>query len=209
MLYTIFGLQDPRDGLIYFVAMSRVPESRIKHHLAGYNFSTGDWVRYLAAEGVEPELVVIEQIEVSNLKKALVHKNDVIERHRTKNPKLINVSDSEKVRRIKETKRRKIYPWILKLVADAIDDDKDFSEIAEEFCVHPLTVKEIADDMRRGDGEWYWEVDTVRTPPGEMPRRTQMLWGLLGVPNIAEVVEDGKKVQEILDQSQISISQLQ
>ena len=61
----IYGLQDPRDGLIHYVGKSKRPEYRLKQHLRGKatNADKMVWLDGLGVAGVEPLVVILEETD--------------------------------------------------------------------------------------------------------------------------------------------------
>ena len=59
----IYGLKDPRDGLIYYVGKSNHPKMRLEQHLIeSINDSKMLWIGDLLSNGYEPELVILEEV---------------------------------------------------------------------------------------------------------------------------------------------------
>ena len=60
----IYGLKDPRDGLVYYVGKSNNPDARLAQHLEKrQNKRKVAWLDALEAEGLTPELVILETVE--------------------------------------------------------------------------------------------------------------------------------------------------
>jgi hypothetical protein len=60
----IYGLQDPRDGLIYYVGKTDNPMRRMSQHIAGreINEQKSSWLNSLLEDGLRPELVILEKV---------------------------------------------------------------------------------------------------------------------------------------------------
>jgi len=70
----IYGLKDPRDGQIKYIGKTNKPEQRLRGHLAdkGYSAKTM-WLDHLRAEGLDPELVVLDDVPVATWRRAEQH----------------------------------------------------------------------------------------------------------------------------------------
>jgi len=56
----IYGLKDPRDGLIYYVGKTINPRGRFKNHLDGdCNANKTAWIQDLAIRGLKPEMLIL------------------------------------------------------------------------------------------------------------------------------------------------------
>lgn len=71
----IYGLKDPRDGLIYYVGKSNHPERRKREHLedATTNAARVGWLNDLKAACLEPELVILERVDRNDWQRAEVY----------------------------------------------------------------------------------------------------------------------------------------
>ena len=60
----IYGLKDPRDGLIHYIGKSNTPKFRLENHLADKesNKFKVQWVETLLSDDLLPELVVLEEV---------------------------------------------------------------------------------------------------------------------------------------------------
>lgn len=57
----IYGLKDPRDGLIYYIGKTINLRERFKNHIGGdCNAKKTAWIQDLAINGLEPEMVILE-----------------------------------------------------------------------------------------------------------------------------------------------------
>jgi hypothetical protein len=67
----IYGLKDPRDGLVYYVGKSNDPDTRLIQHLEKRsNPHKIAWIESLEAEGLTPELVILETVDRANWKES-------------------------------------------------------------------------------------------------------------------------------------------
>lgn len=61
----IYGLRDPRHGMICYVGQSIDPETRLHQHLSGKsldgNYSKAVWLYEMRQAGVQPELVILQK----------------------------------------------------------------------------------------------------------------------------------------------------
>jgi len=63
----IYGLQDPRDGVIHYIGQTSDLQGRFKAHLQReQNAQKGAWLADLQANGLVPEMVVLEQSTPEN-----------------------------------------------------------------------------------------------------------------------------------------------
>lgn len=112
----IYGLIDPRDGLIYYVGQSVQGLKRARRHYSPGALSRdagtpkGGWLRGLLATGVLPEPVILEIVKSKD--QLATREAYWIDSCRVQNPNLTNVSAKERARsRVgrqvsEETKRR-------------------------------------------------------------------------------------------------------
>ena len=61
----IYGLKDPRDGLIHYIGKSNTPKLRIEDHLADKesNEIKVQWIETLLSDDLLPELVILEEVD--------------------------------------------------------------------------------------------------------------------------------------------------
>lgn len=64
----IYGLQDPRDGLIYYVGKSNRPEYRLRQHLKDEttNRNKALWLGDLKVASIKPVLVILEETDAQD-----------------------------------------------------------------------------------------------------------------------------------------------
>jgi hypothetical protein len=65
----IYGLKDPRDGLIHYVGQTKRPERRLSEHLwldrgRGHK---GKWIAELKVQGIRPEMIILSQVTRSEI----------------------------------------------------------------------------------------------------------------------------------------------
>ncbi len=68
----IYGLRDPRDGLIHYVGKSNSPRSRLLQHIEDKdtNKRKAVWIDDLATAGLKPDLVILEAVSLSEWQQA-------------------------------------------------------------------------------------------------------------------------------------------
>jgi hypothetical protein len=60
-LWHVYGLKDPRNGVIRYVGITFDPEQRLRNHLADRsNTPKSAWIRQLRTCGFVPDLVILE-----------------------------------------------------------------------------------------------------------------------------------------------------
>lgn len=65
MLFTIYGLVDPRDNIIKYVGKTINIESRYRQHLYSKD---KDWLNDLKKNGLKPDLIKLDEIETEDRK---------------------------------------------------------------------------------------------------------------------------------------------
>lgn len=68
----IYGLRDPRDGLIHYIGKANTPKSRLEHHMRceGANKRKNAWLTDLKAAGLLPTMDILECIMLSEWQEA-------------------------------------------------------------------------------------------------------------------------------------------
>jgi hypothetical protein len=68
----IYGLVDPRDQRIYYVGKSNWPSLRLRTHIADTDSNKwkAEWIGGLLTEDLEPELKILEKVNLSEWQKA-------------------------------------------------------------------------------------------------------------------------------------------
>lgn len=67
----IYGLKDPRDGLIHYVGKSVHPRNRLQQHLHDTSSTPKAlWIRTLCIAGYRPELVILDKVRNSEWQNA-------------------------------------------------------------------------------------------------------------------------------------------
>lgn len=68
----IYGLRDPRDGLIHYVGKSNAPKIRLEHHMKceGANRRKVSWLADLKDVGLSPSMDILECVMLSEWKEA-------------------------------------------------------------------------------------------------------------------------------------------
>lgn len=61
-LRSVYGLVDPRSGTVRYVGQARDPAARLEGHLESPSRRVGEWVAELAAEGLVPEVRVLDVV---------------------------------------------------------------------------------------------------------------------------------------------------
>ena len=86
----VYGLRDPRDGLVWYVGRSARPRARLSGHTSSRygNSARARWIRGLLLAGLRPELVLLETC--STEEQAFEAEAMHIEKARTTNPRLTN-----------------------------------------------------------------------------------------------------------------------
>ncbi len=71
----IYGLKDPRDGLIHYVGKSDCPARRKREHLEDVNCNSArvDWLGELKAVALEPEIVILATVHRDEWQEAEIH----------------------------------------------------------------------------------------------------------------------------------------
>lgn len=110
---TIYGLVDPRNGMFYYVGATVDLEGRMKSHLSksSHNAELQTWIDDLAAEGLKPDVRVLETAKDANESPKIENgwiRKLYIEGHPLKNKKGIYWHDGRldsSVKRMLERKR--------------------------------------------------------------------------------------------------------
>lgn len=89
---TIYGLFDPRDGLIRYVGKANNPYKRLKAHLRELRRRTPlyDWIGFLRKEGITPHIRILEIVSASTWQEA---EKRQIAFYRATSTRLLNVAD--------------------------------------------------------------------------------------------------------------------
>ncbi len=65
-LYHVYALIDPTDRQIRYVGISRDPNKRLYRHCHNPGKCTSEWIQGLRARGLQPEIFVLDAMEVSH-----------------------------------------------------------------------------------------------------------------------------------------------
>lgn len=63
----IYGLECPLDGNIKYIGKSNNPQRRLRDHMYDHRgeYNKGLWVRKLKHSGLKPQLIILDEIELS------------------------------------------------------------------------------------------------------------------------------------------------
>lgn len=88
-MYTVYGLEDPRDDLVYYVGMTSNLAQRMKVHYMG-DSATISWITKLGNENKSPNIMILEE-NIEDKLIAMAREMYWIEVHYTKNESLLNI----------------------------------------------------------------------------------------------------------------------
>lgn len=87
MVVYIYGLKDPRTGLIHYIGQSLQPRKRLWAHVRTTAWLMESWIKSLIEDGLRPELVILENCDAFTCN---IAETRHVEEHRAAGHPLLN-----------------------------------------------------------------------------------------------------------------------